>query len=370
MVIPRQKLFFAPLALLANPAVGTALTGGMLVQGGIQMKQSSDQAAEAEEQNRQQVRAMNKIAKAAENNPAVAQQFLDIKQKQASDTSSILSRKTFAAPNAKTLDNAIGFAKDLGRFAASKKRAILQGAVMGGTLAAGGAVVDKAIQKDIKRNNLPFLDNQNQQGQKQYSTESVLSKGQDFARRGFKAAGQEFKNQFKGKLGKVVTPAFILAPAAGYLAEKSQYKDQISATGQRQYSKVPNSLLKNSSKWFKGKGETIREGWGKFKNGFNEWKNAPVKNSMNAVGGVLGQRGDKMAEQFVELGNKSGNAWTKKTGEFLTKHGKTAAAGGLAVGMGIMSAGWGQGEKLTKKAIKSVDPNAYAYQESKEGTAV
>lgn len=368
MVIKRQKLFFAPLALLANPAVGTALTGGMLVQGGIQMKQSSDQAAEAEEQNREQTRALNRIAKAAKENPQVGQDVLAVKQ--ASDTSSILSTRTFAAPNSKTLNNAIGFAKDLGRFAASKKRAVLSGAVMGGTLAAGGAVVDKMIQKDIKRNNLPFLDNQNQQEQKQYSTESVLNKGQDFVKRGFKATGQEFKNQFKGKIGKIATPLFIVAPAAGYLSEKAQYKDQLASTGQRQYSKVPNSLLKNSSKWFKGKGETIKEGWGKFKTGFNEWKNAPVKNSMNAVGGVLGQRGDRMAEQFVDLGNKSGNAWTKKTGEFLTKHGKTAAAGGLAVGMGIMSAGWGQGEKLTKKAIKSVDPNAYAYQESKEGAAV
>lgn len=59
-------------------------------------------------------------------------------------------------------------------------------------------------------------------------------------------------------------------------------------------------------------------------------------------------------------------------GKIATNYNKTqdwqrrlmAAAGG--VGAGIMGLGWGQGENLTKKALKAADKDAYKYQESKE----
>ena len=363
MVIKRQKLFVAPLLM-------PLLTAGSIGITGAQMAQSADQASEAEDQNRQQVRALNRIAKAAQENPQVAQRFLAQKQKESSEIGSILSQREFGVINPQTVKNVQGFVKDLGKFGWSKRNKVLSGAVMGGTLAAGGAVVDKAIQKDAKRNGIPIgnsVPQEESSQQKQYSTEqSILEKGQNLVKRGAKAAGREFKGQFKGTMGKILTPAFIAMPAVGYLAEKKQYQDQIASTNQKQFAKISPSVMKSASQWLGKQGNLIKDSWTKFKGKFNKWKDAPVKNSMNGLGGFLGQRGDKMAEQFTQLGKESGNKYTQQLGDFLTKHGKTAAAGGIAVGSGIMAAGWGQGEKITKKAIKSVDPNAYAYQESKE----
>lgn len=372
MVIKRQKLFFAPLAALGGSTLGNVLTGGMLVQGGIQMKQSSDQAAEMEEQNREQTRALNRIAKAAKENPQVGQDVLAVKQ--ASDTRSILDQREFAGVNGQTWKNIKGFGDDLRKFAWGKRRQILSGAVMAGTMTAGSAVVDKMIQKDAKRIGMPIGNPPSEQDipkeQKQYSTnstnKSVLESGQNLVKRGVKATGREFKDQFKGTMGKILTPAFIVAPGIGYLAERSQFKDQIAST-QKQFAKVASKSMMNGIRdFFKNPGQNIKSSYGSFKSKFDKWKEAPVKKSLNTIGGLMGQRGDKMAEEFVKLGESSKNPYTQKMGEFLTNHGKTAAVGGLAVGGGIMAAGWGQGEKLTKKAIKSVDPNAFAYQESKE----
>lgn len=377
MVIKRQKLFFAPVA-----ALGTLAMGGLTVG---QMVQSANQAEEAEEQNRQQIKAMNRIAKAAKENPLAAEQFLATKQaSRIEGVGSIFSQKLFAGVNSQTMKNIGGFMKDMGTFAWGKRKHIVSGLAMGAGMAATGAVVDKAIQKDIKRNNLPFLEKE-QPIQQQYSdinwgekAQEYATKGQDITKRGVKSLGRELKNTFDfsikrtvGENGKkkllpklgsgYMTAGFAALPAFSYMAEKKQYQDQIKATqsGQKQFSKLPNgSVLKNIGNWFK-------DNYGKTKEFLT---NKPVEKTLNGISGFInnGQNGKQMAQEISTIGKKSGNKYTQQVGKFLENHGKTAAVGAIGVGGAVMSTGWGQGEKLTKKAIKSVDPNAYAYQESKE----
>lgn len=366
MVIRRQKLFVLPAAL----SLGNVLTGGMLVQGGVQMKQSADQAEEAEAQNRQQIKALNRLAKAAEQNPAIAQQVAgntaNIKQKESSNTGSILEgiQKEFAGVNSQTLKNAQGFLKDMGTFAWGKRKHIVSGLAMGSGMAIAGAAVDKAIQHDIKKNNLPFLDKQKQEQptQQQFSDINYLEKGKELAQRGGKSFGREFKSAFdfsikKGKGwmpkmgGGYMTAAFASMPVAGYIAEKKQYQDQLKSTTpqqseQKQFAKVNGSIFKNISNW---------------------WKSNPGERGLNWVANFAnnGQNGKQMAQEISKIGSNSGNKWTQATGKWLENHGKTAALGAIGVGGAVMSTGWGQGEKLTKKAIKAVDKNAYAYEDSK-----
>lgn len=341
MTVKRQKLFF----------IGTALTGAMLVQGGMQMKQSSDQAEEAEEQNRQQVKAMNRIAKAAESNPAVAQQFLATKQASDTTSKSLFSQKSFAA-NSKFVENAVGFAKDMGRFAWGKKKEIASGLLSGAAIGAAAYGADKFITHDIKKNNLPIGPNA-VPSQRQYAApnSSVLS---DYAKRAWKFGKGVVKDHWKG--AALMGVGFGAGmPLASYAAEKANAKDQIASTQQsipqqREYA-TPTSIWKG-----------IKRGWDVF-------KSHPGQSTIDGVTKVLG--GGRTARQgmvndIANLGKESGNKWTQKTAEWLGNHKKTAGVAAGAMGLGIMSAGFNNGEKITKGAIGAVDKNAFAYEKSKE----
>lgn len=388
MIILRQKIFFLP----------ALLNVGMLGMTGAQMVQSSQQADEAEEQNRQQIRAtkavakknsedaarmretqekigkqqaaigkqqvkaMNKIAKAAKDNPMVAHQFMDQMQggQQPQQAAFSNTQKQFAAINSQTLNTAKGFVNDLRKFAWGKRKQVANGLAMGAAIAGSSAVVDKMIQKDIKKNNLPFLDQQQQNQQKQFAlvNPQTIQKGQQIVRNGINYTGKEFLNQFKfnpfaakgkKKYGLLMTGGFAAMPAIEYMADKAQYKNQVGSTTpqQRQYANV-GSAMKCVSNFFK-----------------NWKKEGIVAKPLETASKFMGQSGKDMAKEFQTLGAQSGNKWTQGVGNFLSKHKKTASIGGLAVGGGIMSAGWGNGEKYTKKAIESVDKNAFAYEKSK-----
>ena len=84
MIKFRQKEFGAPL-VGAGMGLMNALTAGSLVMGGVQMKQASDQAKEAQEQNEKMMaaqkkenerltKALNNVAKSAASNPQAATQ--------------------------------------------------------------------------------------------------------------------------------------------------------------------------------------------------------------------------------------------------------------------------------------------------------
>lgn len=385
MVIKRQKIFF----------IGALMNGGMLAMTGAQMAQSSSQAAEAEEQNRQQIKAtnratrqnsedaeklrrtqekigkqqvaaMNKIAKAAKDNPMVAQQFVDQTQ---DPQQAMYSQKEFAAVNGQFLKNATGFAKDMSKFAWGHRRAVGKGLIAGGAMAGVGYGIDKVIQSDIKRNNLPFLPDKSQNQQKQFgATGSVLGQAKNLGKRALNFGKNEIKSGWKGHLG--FGALFGGMGAVGYLADKAQYKDQMRATQPQQQKQFANlgaikGIGSNISKFFKNPGASIKGAYGKGKEFIT---NEPGRKTLDGVAKwMYGENGGRkgFVSGLSKIGNESKNPWTQKTADFLNKHKKTAAVAAIGTGGAIMSAGWGQGEKLTKKALKAVDKNAFAYEESK-----
>lgn len=162
MIKFRQKEFFWGMALNTAGAIGTGL---FLKQGSDQMKQAEEQAAQAEEQNRKMTKALNKIAENAKNNPQAAQQAADVMgQKQFAQIN--FAKLTATLKNNKTLGNAKGLAKDVGKIVWKGKNKLIGGTMMGATMAGASYLTDKAIQKDMKKNGMPL--------EKTYSAGSIM----------------------------------------------------------------------------------------------------------------------------------------------------------------------------------------------------
>lgn len=341
MIKFRQKEFIAPaLAALGGKAMaglsvaGNAAMIGGIFQGASQMKQAEEHAAQAEEQNRKMTKALNKIAENAKNNPQAAQQAADIVgQKQ---FTRINLGKVF---NKKNIQNAKGLAKDVGKIAWKGKNHLIGGTLMGGSMAAASYATDKYIQHDMKKNNIPL--------EKTYAAlgsimKTVMGAG--------KVLGDAAKKN-KGTIGFMA--ALGSAPTLiGYSAEKKQYRDQVNAT-QRNYAIPGMSVLKNIGK--KIKSLPI----------YNTPKETILGGISNMSGGG-GRKGVyKFGHQLERYGRHSGSEWSQKAGKFIMNNPKTALVGSIPVGAGVMAATWGAGEKMVNKTARTLDKNAFKYQDSK-----
>ena len=339
MIKFRQKEFFCGMALNAAGAIGTGL---FLKQGSDQMKQAEEQAAQAEEQNRKMTKALNKIAENAKNNPQAAQQAADVMgQKQFAQIN--FAKLTATLKNNKTLGNAKGLAKDVGKIVwKGKNKLIGGGTMMGATMAGASYLTDKAIQKDMKKNGMPL--------EKTYSAGSIM--------KAVKGTGKVLGEAAKKNKGSLITMAALgSAPMAlGYSAEKAQYKDQMALT-QRNYA-VPGvmavkRLLTGASKSvrnsqiFKTPGQTILGG-------------------LSNLSGGGGRKGVyKFGHQLNRYGKHSGSVWSQKAGKFIMDNPKTALAGSIPVGAAVLGATWGTGEKIVNKTARALDKDAFKYQDSK-----
>lgn len=337
MIKFRQKEFFCGMALNAAGAIGTGL---FLKQGSDQMKQAEEQAAQAEEQNRKMTKALNKIAENAKNNPQAAQQAVDVMgQKQFAQIN--FAKLTATLKNNKTLGNAKGLAKDVGKIVWKGKNKLIGGTMMGATMAGASYLTDKAIQIDMKKNGMPL--------EKTYSAGSIM--------KAVKGTGKVLGEAAKKNKGTLITMAALgSAPMAlGYSAEKAQYKDQMALT-QRNYA-VPGvmavkRLLTGASKSvrnsqiFKTPGQTILGG-------------------LSNLSGGGGRKGVyKFGHQLNRYGN-SGSVWSQKAGKFIMDNPKTALAGSIPVGAAVLGATWGTGEKIVNKTARALDKDAFKYQDSK-----
>lgn len=339
MIKFRQKEFFWGMALNAAGAIGTGLS---LKQGSDQMKQAEEQAAQAEEQNRKMTKALNKIAENAKNNPQAAQQAADVMgQKQFAQIN--FAKLTATLKNNKTLGNAKGLAKDVGKIVWKGKNKLIGGTMMGATMAGASYLTDKAIQKDMKKNGMPL--------EKTYSAGSIM--------KAVKGTGKVLGEAAKKNKGTLITMAALgSAPMAlGYSAEKAQYKDQMALT-QRNYA-VPGvmavkRLLTGSfpksvrnSQIFKTPGQTILGG-------------------LSNLSGGGGRKGVyKFGHQLNRYGKHSGSVWSQKAGKFIMDNPKTALAGSIPVGAAVLGATWGTGEKIVNKTARALDKDAFKYQDSK-----
>ena len=356
MIKFRQKEYVLPAALLTvgkgalgalNAAGNVAAIGG-IAQGAQQMKQAEEQAEEQAAQNRKITKALNNIAENAKNNPQAAQQAADV-----------ISQKQFAKiklgslANNKTVKNAIGLGKDVGKIAWKNRRDLAGGLLAGAALSGASYITDKAIQYDMKKSGIP-LPPKKEQREYSLNKESIM--------KGIKFAGRELKQTAKNNKKMIGSMALLgSAPTAlGYIAEKKEIKDQINST-------VPPAKERTYS--FKS---SVISSFGKLK---NKIAAAPIFHNtgekilggISSISGGGGRKGVyKFGHQLNRYGKHSGSEWSQKAGKFIMDHPKTALVGSIPVGVGIMAATWDTGEKLVRKGMKKLDKNAYAYQESKE----
>lgn len=316
----KRKLFIAPLIPIAGTAL-TALDIGMGVKGGAEAK---EQAEEQAKRDRKISKQLEEIANSQ--NPQAGQAAAQVLQQRGySSIGSILKGVG---------KNAAGFGKDMGKLVANHKKSLIVGTASGATLGASSYLTDKAIQADQKKSE-----------QKEYSAGSVL-----------KSIG---KGAWNNK-GKLIFPAAIGAlPAIGYVTDKkikSDMANEVSsatATNKEKKFSIPVSLLRPLAGMRKG---------------LRTFKSHPGQSILGGVSNITGGGGTKgvknIGKEISDIGEKSGNAWTKSLGKGIQKNTKTALVASVPVGLGIMGATWGTGEKVVNKTARAADKNAFKYQDS------
>lgn len=354
MIKFRQKIFVAPAlvalggkAMTALNVAGAVGTVSSVKQGADQMKQAEEQAAQAEEQNKKMTKALNKIAENAKNNPQAAQQAADV-----------VGQRQFARVNLgkvfnnKNLQNAKGLAGDLGKIVWKGKSKLIGGTLMGGSMAAASYATDKYIQKDMKKNNIPL--------EKTYAIPgSVMNT--------VKGAGRVVGKTMKKHGGSIAGMAALgsIPTLLGYSAEKRQYKDQIESTQQRNYAAPAVGM---AVKRFLTAGGNKIGSVGRRIKGSDLYKK-PGETILGTISGFSGGGGKggvyKFGHQLNRYGKHSGSEWSQKAGKFIMDHPKTSLAASIPVGGAIIGATWGTGEKLVNKTARSLDKNAFKYQDSK-----
>lgn len=369
MVKFKQKDFIAPVipmlaSLGVEGAIGVAGNSAQKKANEEQtaiMEQQAEQQAEA---NRAMQKTLDKIAENASKNPMGAAQAAvqTMQQKQYANVgSSILS---FAR-------NAKGFAKDLGPVIWKRKNDIIGGVLGGSALAGGAYLADKYVQHDMKKSGIKIPEKSDAPVQKSYATIGGVLKG----------TGKVLKDAVKENKGMIATLSVMgAAPVlAGYASNKAQMKDQIKATSGNANKNSNPQINKNklNQKTY-SIGSFIKSGWNSLKksnfgqtvkknyNTFNAHRGQSILGFISnniAMGG--GRKGvERFGDDLIKQGAKSGNKWTQKAGNFVKNYPKTAIAASIPIGLGVTAATWDQGEKLTKKALKKIDKNAFAYQES------
>jgi hypothetical protein len=377
MIEFKQKEFWIGPAL----TVGTGLLG--MGQASAQAKESEEQAEKTQELLRNQNKKLEKIAKEAKNSPEAAGQAAQVLQQKAYALPIALARTLVkgrqlaqAAMNTEAgkVVTEVGKAgKDA--FGKGLVRNTVGGVGMG--VAAYGA--GKYIQKDMKKEGLEVDENGNL-GQKSYAIPMALArtlvKGRQIAEPLLKSGKDIVSNNPKtmsamkvGAGGLATGAAFVGVPTVlGYHADKKQTKDQIDAT-QKQFAFVPTALLnfgkgmaqkeivKNPGKTLLGFGSSLasfgamgRESVGKF-----------ATNMMNSNNQTVQKMGKAL------LSKDSAGNLIKGTGKYEGQYmaNKKAMAGAIGAGALATKATWDAGEKITNKIGRTVDPEAYKYQDSK-----
>lgn len=234
MIVYRQKLFWGPALNVGM----TALTGAGLIQGHNQGKEAEKQAEETQAAIDRQTKALNKIAKEASKNPAVAQQ--------------VVAQKSFASP-------VLGFAKDLWK---TQRGNVMRAGKMGlgfaGLGYAGNRIATSMKDHDTgnDKENLKFLGKAAAVGTALGGTYMAAKRGMlpglsskltkdtvnKNVTRYMKSAGKALnpisrdKDGSINKLGTGLNAFFIGSPIAGYIGQRQQIKDQAKASEQKQYS--------------------------------------------------------------------------------------------------------------------------------------
>lgn len=234
---------------------------------------------------------------------------------------------------------------------------VATGAVMGVT----GYGVGKAIQHNMKKNNLD-VDENGALYQKSYSVLSGIGSA-------FKAANKSITPKITANLKKkstwLVGAGIGAVPTGlGYIADKSQMDEQVDATNQqRQYS--VGSILKSGLGLVKGK--AIKAG-----QGVANWTKPIREHPMQTITGAasnlasFGLAGTKNVQKFGEALSKGNSDLAKSAGNWIKNHKTAANAISILPGAAVAGVTFDGVNNAITKAGKTVDPGAYKYQNSKE----
>lgn len=360
MINFRQKEFVAPFPLIATAGrIAASALPSLAVEGGLglaanksQEKANEEQTAIMQQQAAEQARAnrniqrtLNKIAESAKNNP----------QSALIGAGQTLQQRQYAINLGKASriikKEVGGFGKDLGKMVLSKKNTLIGGTIAGGAMAGTSYLADKAVQLDMKRNNIPLTATTTEESRNYSGLPNTLMKGVN-------KVGKTLKDSAKSNKGMILTTsAFGAMPIlSSYAVDKQKLKDQVENT--KSYS-ITGSILSG-----------MKKGKASIKKGFNTFKSHPGQSILGFISNNIGQGGGrkdvmKFGRDLENLGKKSGSTLSQKTGRFIYNNPKTSLVGSTLVGMGVTANTWDRGEKAVKGIAKKLDKNAYAYQESK-----
>ena len=372
MIKFRQKEFVAPV-LAALGKIGNAALIGSSVVG---VKQASDQAKQAEEQqqemlaaqkreNAKLVKALNNVAANAQNNPQAAAQaaqivgqartfsvkfnFLNKAGRFVKDVVSavgkggtkVVDKKNFftGKVTSKTVPLHTGIGK-VGRVGINMASA----GIATGATAYG---LDKAMTADAR--NIGMMP------RKEQKSYSVMSQVGTYAKKGLKYAGS--KENLKKAGGWA---AFAAIPAIGYIGKRSQFKDQVN-------SQQVNSEQQRSYAIAASMGSLLRKGgrntlaW--WKKNTKNWKGMQTVTGAVSNLSTFGMAGRRDVQRFAKrLQQSDKGTWANALGRGMEKHKNLANLGVAAIGATAIGGTYNKAEKLTKKALGKADKDAFAYE--------
>lgn len=365
---------------------GTALTVGstalMMGQGSAQSAQSEEQAAQQEEQSRKalveqrrQNELLNRIANKSGPNNNIGMKAANVLSGgnggekpivRGKFYSSVLSRRgerMFAA--APSIMSKIGTAakdiygagKDL---VANNIKGTIAYAGMA-SLAAYGA--NKYIQHDMKKEGLDVDDigNLAYKKQKSYASSSAESVVNGAAKGVEK---QSFLSHLKSPMGIGISAAFEIPRVFDYSSEKNQLKEMVGATGR------PKSIMQQRSYAAPTGGfmQTVRNIPKNLKGWWAGIKSHPGESITNGISfiGTAGFGGTKATQEFAgNLASGSKSESMRKFGKWMQNHKALANLTTLAPSAAIGIGGWNVAQGAGDKALRTIDPNAYKYQDAK-----
>jgi hypothetical protein len=147
--------------------------------------------------------------------------------------------------------------------------------------------------------------------------------------------------------------AFGAVPAFGYLAQRSQHKQQI----KNQESPVNNVQQKSYAAPVVAR-SVAKSGRKIFKN----WDGMKTITGAAARLGSFGMYGKREIQAYGQRLAKGNHAWSKKAGKWIQDNPNKANLAGTAIGLGTINAVWRGSKDLTKKALNKVDKDAFAYE--------
>lgn len=380
------------------PALVTS--GASLLSGGLMagsMVQSSAQAKEQKEMNEQQVEAQDRQTQVMQRQNAILQRLEEkggsLEQAarviNSRNYSSILSEREYAV-NTSGVTTAIKDLWNAGKGVGVKK-SLVSGVKFGLGTGAAAYGANKIISHDMKKSGLD-IDETGNLVQKQKSYTSSASTAQKATETAAKKSGKSVLKSVGGKiLGPTTVAAFEAPRVFGYFGEKKALMNQVQGTQapgdmqQQSYSDTEEDTRQKGS----GIGKKLAIGagvvgtaalgfMGARKGKFGKTiQNKPFFQTPGKTisGGILkGLSFETLNTKKVQdiAKNLSTNAKSdtmRKVGNWAQNHRALANTALIIPGAAAGTAAFGLGEKIVKKPMEKIDPDAYKYQKAKDKMA-